>query len=367
MRNWRHCRTALCSLVPAVLALAALGSPAPLQRQILVDTPVDAQGIADEDIWIVSLGDSFASGEGNPNNIGAPVNAWKWMDEEKCHRSRWGWPYLVAEKAAVRYTRPVYLSFLACSGGKLREGLLEPFTAGGVHRTPQLDRLAQLIEAAGRIPNAVLLSGGGNDIGFADIVLECITPGNCPGGDDTNTLARRIGNLPGEGGLYDQVGTRLSDMGVPPDRIFLLVYPNPLVGKKRKIFGGWGSSKVLARCYLPAGVRMWSWASNNVVEPLKRLQRQEASAHGWNLIDGHHPTFLKHSYCPREGLPGADSWWVGLLPMFVRQWGITGAFHPNRRGHQNLAGWAFDKALPALETAVDPGPANHGRVESAAP
>jgi len=301
----------------------------------LINDTLNASSIRSDEIWIASLGDSFSSGEGNPTTTGVPINAWKWMDDEKCHRSQWGWPHVVAETIADHTKRKVRFTFLACSGGMLKQGLLEPFTERDVDREPQLDRLERMIATAGRVPDAVLMTGGGNDMGFADIVIECISPGDCPGGDATDSLNARIGRLGGPEGLYADVDERLEGMGVDSDDVVLLMYPDPLVGRKRS-GSGWGSNEVQAGCYIPAGPRMWGWASDSVVVRLQNLQRERAAALGWRLADNHLFEFQKHSYCPRISFRGGDSWWVGILAQIVKQWGL-GAFHPNRRGHRELA------------------------------
>jgi hypothetical protein len=332
-----------------------------------------ASSIGSDDLWIASLGDSFSSGEGNPTTIGVPINAWKWMDDEKCHRSKYGWPFVVAQEISEHLKKEVRLSFLACSGGELNRGLLQSFTDRGVDRQPQLERLKALIKAAGRTPDAVLMTGGGNDIGFSDIVIECLFPGDCPGGAATDSLKARVARLDGPKGSYAKVDSSLEAMGISSDRVFLLVYPDPLVGRKRQ-GSGWGGARIIAGCYLPAGPRMWGWASEHVVVPLQNLQRERAKALGWHLIDNHLPEFQKHSYCPRESLRGGDSWWVGILTQVVRQWGL-GAFHPNRRGHRELARAAIlaladakiADGLPQLEPRVEePTTVDDGQMASGA-
>ncbi len=320
----------------------------------LIDSPADAASITNDDLWIVSLGDSFSSGEGNPTTTGVPINAWKWMDDEKCNRSKWGWPHVTAEKVAEYLRRRVRFSFLACSGAELQQGLLESFTDRDVNREPQLDRLKSLIAAAGRPPDFVLMTGGGNDVGFADVVIECITPGDCPGAEATDLVNSRIDMLGGDNGSYARVAGRLKEMKIPPERVLLMMYPDPLVGRKRK-GSGWGPTEVQAGCYLPAGSKMWAWASQNVVVPLQDVQRDSAAALGWRLVENHLSEFSKHSYCPRDSFRGGDSWWVGILSQIVKQWGL-GAFHPNRRGHRELARAAIGELADAIPGLPKPRP-----------
>ncbi len=340
-------RSLLWTLLLLTLSLGL--SIASVHAQIMTETNAEARKIGKNDVWIAALGDSFASGEGNPNNTGVPINDWKWLDDEFCNRSKHGWPYLVAKELSPRVSpRALHLSFLACTGAQLQHGLLEPFTSApagfkAVTRKPQLDRLEEQINAAGRLPDVVFMSAGGNDLGFGSLVMECLglIPSKrvCPGGEASRDLDQRMSRITGSNGLYALTANRLSAMGVPANRVFLLGYPNPLEGRKRNL-SGWSDLKIRSACVtplIPGGKAPWTWASNNVVKPLQALQRDVVATHGWRLINGHVDDFERHSYCPRNSVTGGDSWWVGILSMLVRQWGFTGAFHPNQRGHQAIA------------------------------
>ena len=173
------------------------------------------------DLLIAGLGDSFASGEGNPNlpvafsetnrfrnfypkrkrnDVGG--NA-RWTDE-RCHRSLYGQQLRSALQIAVENPQ-VSVTFLdlSCSGASIEEGILGPQTyvervarsepsdvvarplAGG-ERDSQLYRLLQELcrerpEMRRGLPycpnnmfrrslDFLFLSVGGNDIGFSNIV-----------------------------------------------------------------------------------------------------------------------------------------------------------------------------------------------------
>jgi hypothetical protein len=174
------------------------------------------------DLLIAGLGDSFASGEGNPNlpvafsetrrfrNLfpvrqqnDASGNA-QWTDE-LCHRSLYGQQLRTALQIAVEnpQTSVTFLD-LSCSGASITDGILGPQTyveriassdrntslvgrpISGGERDSQLYRLVRELcrdtpdmrrglpycpEKAFRRPlDFLLLSVGGNDIGFANIV-----------------------------------------------------------------------------------------------------------------------------------------------------------------------------------------------------
>jgi lysophospholipase L1-like esterase len=351
-----------------LLLAVGLGAAIPLVQahaQVLTTTSSDARKIGKDDVWIAALGDSFASGEGNPNVLGAPLNDWKWLDDEQCHRSTHAWPYLVAKELGPRVSpRTVHLSFLACTGASLGAGLTAPFTSAptgfkDVIRPPQLDQLQGQIAAAGRKPDLVFMSAGGNDLGFSSLLMECLglvpKPRVCPGGDASAELAERTRRVTGPAGLYALAASRLAAMGIPADRVFLLAYPNALEGRMRNLTG-WGDLEIRSDCVtplVPGGKDPWTWASDHVVKPLQALQRDVVKTHGWQLIDGHLDDFERHSYCPRNSLAGGDSWWVGILNMVVRQWGFTGAFHPNQRGHRAVADAVKERAARLVSARDD--------------
>lgn len=101
----------------------------------------------------VALGDSFAAGEGlRPYADGTDTAT------NRCHRSAQAYPALLADSGPRRFSR---LTSVACSGA--RSGAL---VAAGVEP-------AQLA-ALSRRTRTVTLTIGGNDIGFAAVLGNCI-------------------------------------------------------------------------------------------------------------------------------------------------------------------------------------------------
>ncbi len=115
-----------------------------------------------QNILIVAMGDSYASGEGNPRNVrswlrrgGAFVPYW---DDDPCHRSTRAGPAqaaLALEKASR--TTSVTLVFVACSGATVDRGVLGPQVAAGQSES-QIEQATRLL--GGREADLVLLSGG---------------------------------------------------------------------------------------------------------------------------------------------------------------------------------------------------------------
>lgn len=116
----------------------------------------DAGPLLAERSNVVVMGDSYSSGEGAGSYIPPTDTA-----DNPCHRSTltYGadlWPDQIN---------------LACSGA-VTAHLKRPQYAS---TPPQLDALRELTSA----PDLVLLTLGGNDVGFREIILACLAPGDC--------------------------------------------------------------------------------------------------------------------------------------------------------------------------------------------
>ena len=127
------------SIVLAVGLLLWVGAPA------VGAGPVEPPGV------YVALGDSFAAGPLVPNQIGIAG----------CIRSDHNYAHLVA--AAIQAP----LRDASCSGATT-EDMTAPQNVSGGPNPPQFDQL-------GADTTAVTINIGGDDIGYLDIVLSCIT------------------------------------------------------------------------------------------------------------------------------------------------------------------------------------------------
>lgn len=132
-------------------------------------------------IIMVALGDSYASGEGNPRN----VNAWiqngggidPYWDDNSCNRSALAGPAraaLALERASA--STSVTLVHVACSGATVEQGVLGP--QPGSAALSQIEQARRLIGE--RTIDAVTISVGGNDIGFGSVLETCLIRRDCP-------------------------------------------------------------------------------------------------------------------------------------------------------------------------------------------
>jgi len=145
---------------------------------------------------VVSLGDSYSSGEGASASGGTdyfPETDYGGTDpdaQNACHRSVYAWPRLLSltglgsqiGEAADRFATNVEQSFLACSGART-ENLLPLVDAQGEPRrnafgrpgTSNWGELSQLDRGfLDTSTTLVTLSIGGNDARFGDVIAECM-------------------------------------------------------------------------------------------------------------------------------------------------------------------------------------------------
>ncbi|RMH66983.1 MAG: hypothetical protein D6683_18215, partial [Actinomyces sp.] len=139
------------------------------------------------DLLIVSMGDSSASGEGNPDTL-APVALVGGPDAflfQRCHRSLTSGHSLAARAIEERdpHVSVTFLSF-ACSGATVPEGILGPYEGiepgdAAEDLPPQIEQALRavcrvdiadcgLIEQ--RLIDRLFIAIGINDIGFSDVV-----------------------------------------------------------------------------------------------------------------------------------------------------------------------------------------------------
>lgn len=285
------CNTPVRFTLPRTVA-ADIAPDAPPELSVAVGgTIVASAPFTFKDELVVALGDSFISGEGNPDEpvifnqdgIASDLKRFKryswpgkltrqhvakdaqWWDET-CHRSLLSWPVLATLAHSARNPhQAVTLLHTGCSGATLEEiiahGVAEAPGGGSVQDSQLLQVRKLLANAPGGAPtrsvDKVLLSIGGNDIGFVGVLTTLILPPNgytlggigaravgsgagaiCPYRDTGKPLSRlcrkevaaqeRVTSLHTG---YSKLGIAFRDFGIAPDQVFHAQYPNPLICK----------------------------------------------------------------------------------------------------------------------------------------
>jgi lysophospholipase L1-like esterase len=323
----------------------------------------DGETVAPTDHLVVSLGDSVASGEGNPDRAADFPRRAEWT-VRRCHRSmRSG--HALAARRLIGPEDPGRAVLLGCSGATVDEGLLGPYAGiepdGTVERA-QVEVLADL--ARGRSVDAVLVSIGANDVGFSRIVQFCILNLGGPCWED------RFDPEPGEAGprvpLEEHVPQAIAALAqgyrrlhraisaaVPDERVIVVEYFDPTGGaggEDCEMFFG-GVTRTESR-----------WAREHILGPLNRQIRESAEDFGWRYVDGVDERFREHGLCA-----GPERWVVtareSIFDLGIPLGGspfdpqthrellasYKGTLHPNPEGHQATAELIF----PVLEEVVE--------------
>jgi len=248
----------------------------------------------------VALGDSYAAGNLIPvSPAGTPAG---------CLRSTHN--YSGDVQAVIRAGRYVDV---ACSDATTADLTRAQHTIAGTSR-PQFDALSPR-------DSLVTITIGGNDIGFASILAECVTlsatsPSGHPckrhfaaGGTDRLAAAVRA--------VAPKIATALRGIHhrAPRARVLLVGYPDilPATGT-----GCWPAVP-LAHGDVPY--------LRATEEALNRVLAREAAANGATFVDTYRAT-IGHDVCQRPGV----RWVEGLVPVSP-----AFPFHPNRRGQQAMA------------------------------
>jgi lysophospholipase L1-like esterase len=293
------------------------------------------EAVADVDVndeLVVVLGDSVASGEGNPQSEGP-----KWLDPP-CHRSSLAGFQQAAELVAQSLVhRSITFVSLACSGASIEEGLLGAYAGvkpeGKRTYEAQVTRLKQLGDVAdgGHPVDAVMLSIGANDIEFSSLLKWCAAVHRCGTKSQREALDRNLARL-NEG--YGRLGERLKQ-AAPGAPVLIAEYFDPTHDAKGKF------------CRLSLGFigrKAMKWAHDDVLVPLNNAVDAAASQPGWRQVGGIAEEFTRHGYCAGR----AERWVVTLSESILHQRDHLGTFHPSAPGQAAIAGRLAPELYDAL-------------------
>ncbi len=378
--------------------------------------------VAVADRLILALGDSYGSGEGYPDVSlrmrdwwNAAENRWdrvpvpgQWWDQ-RCHRSLFSGPAMAAVRFAHERRREstTFMSY-ACSGaevegdpGRGSGGLLtgyegreiplhlqrnvEYFPDLGFVAPPNGDPLPAQLHAAMRdlcrgrfsvhdgaarcegelrVPDAVVVSIGGNDLGFGEVIRDMIL-GSC-----RERCIREIAEprLPELAGRYDKVAAALAAQLRAP-RVLLMEYPNPTRyddgafcdDRRYPRSGTPGELRAISLGLIAIGEKEYALAHDRIYVPLLKAGADATRRHaarGWQRLPIMREPSDRKGVCARSRWINDPNVALSRIGMLDEAWtddgrrvgGIpTGSFHPNFYGYFNYAlriREHLDRALP---------------------
>jgi lysophospholipase L1-like esterase len=222
----------------------------------------------------VALGDSFSSGVGTGS----------YTLSSSCRRGVFAYPWLVAQQRAGT----TLTSFVACSGAT----------------TSSL--MANQIGSVTTGTTIVTVTIGGNDIGFADLIVQC-TLGSCSTALDNTRATLDTVLRPRLDAVYAAIRSRAMTA-----KVLVLGYP--------RLFSG-------ASCFGTLGISSTERTkANELATALDDLSSRRAALAGVTYVSALTP-FTGHAVC-------SSSAWVNGLNLF----NTVESYHPNRNG--NSLGYA---------------------------
>jgi hypothetical protein len=291
------------------------------------------------DVLVVALGDSFASGEGNPGSDK------RWIDAQ-CHRSATPWPARLARSLETDTTAVTFLN-LACSGASL-EHLTDVSYAGMAPEgqkplKPQVRALRSMLgdplKPGTRGVDLLLASVGINILPVSSTLVECaadLIPGVGPEECQRN-FSHEFDRLPG---LYDELELSLSAnirllgqfhlIGYP-GRIMTDAhdeYPKKITGFVCSLSPSCTTSATLCGAFAGMRVRDKQWITKTV-ETVNSKLIAAGKRHGW-IVTPTIDLFRRHGYC---SLPGT-TWFRSVSESLLKQGNVSGTAHPNASGHK---------------------------------
>jgi Tol biopolymer transport system component len=330
------------------------------------------QTVTVKDHLIVSIGDSYGSGEGNPDiprvwGYEYSGGEWRrvvktearWVDK-RCHRSATAGPAQAA--LDLEYSDPhssVTFFSLACSGATINTpdpdkpengtGLLGPYIGAepGANPDPpmlppQVDRLKEIVGTTGatgsRTIDALVISIGGNDMQFVKIIMECTLAIDCYDRAKHPAIVQRLDSRRGElPERYDDLARALQS--VPTRNVYITEYPNLTLQDNGALCGTnstWWNEPLMLGVTQPE-VR---WMYNDLLVPMNReIMPAAAGRHGWTFVGGVMNPFGILGQPPGYGYCANDTW-LRRSSESVEMQGpnnrleTKGLLHPNAIGHQ---------------------------------
>jgi hypothetical protein len=297
-------------------------------------------------IIVASIGDSYASGEGAPDRPGGQTTStWGGNNSDAsavmCHRSTRAAPAIAAN--ALRQAFNVAFLQFACTGSTV------PIVIS--------TQLAPVAAAAGPAPiDALLVSIGGNDIGFSNVVVNCMI-GPCE--PAATTFPQTINNLAPT--LMSLVTAIRGAFPGGVKHVFLTEYPDPSTtpfpGPAERCGSPFPLPTPNMEGFDALNPGEEIWAVDNVIQPLNaaltsmvdQANASETKGTHWHFVGGISNAFHGHGYC--MGIPNPWPYMLQTGRMIntpvdslASEVDIRGTMHPNQDG-QSAAGAVLGQAV----------------------
>jgi len=326
---------------------------------------------AAQTVRIVSIGDSYASGEGSPDasterRCGLGMLSWvcqvnpSWnanggdpwaASDNECDRSSKAGPLQGGRQfASAHGALSVELRSIACSGAQVPDLIDHGQDAHG-NMSAQL-RMVKDRFGVKRI-DALVVSIGGNDVGFGGAVQFCMAAPHCfeappfTGdyrvnfhGDVEGSVEARQRELRSR---YDRLRGFIASELPNVVNVFITEYPDPV----RDDHGDYCNAAPIDDPLVGISEPEARWTSEVAIRMLDDTVRDAAdrfAGDGWHYVGNVSAPFHNHGYCAH------DRWLNTVNDSRHVEGSVIGAVHPNPRGQEVYR----DAIAGALETLIPP-------------
>ncbi|VDM47850.1 unnamed protein product [Toxocara canis] len=265
------------------------------------------------DRWIVAIGDSFASGEGNPDIpiVSSKTAHAQWISD-RCHRSARSWAFKIYKK--IRDVTPdsaLHFTYLPCTGASVDNGILVSATGSS-----QLDVVRQLAQLRKSGPDLLLMSAGGNDIGYSEILSTLIW------GESSSLFASVDMRFFYASYQLDRIAAQLQK--IKPNQVIIPHYFD-LTRNERGV--------VDANCdeLRQITTEKLRLAEKKILQRINKLISKKSHEYGWIPVERIGDVFHSRGLCSSRPL-------IRSVRDSIRLQGNSmGAFHPTEEAHQMIA------------------------------
>jgi hypothetical protein len=320
------------------------------------------------DYLVVVLGDSYISGEGNPDHVSKKDGILKdikcdmatfskvsdkistnqdlWQ-EAHAHRSLKNGAYYAVSMYDGRQNSTFnlirYISF-ARSGAKIKEGLINPNLD---EDRDKYINIGQISEAKNNLKNTqidlLILSISGNDVNFAGSLKAMVTDWfdgekNLKNDTERQRLEKkfyeRLSLLPDK---FTQLSSELKKLKFR--KAMIVEYPVSLFETMRngKVVDGESCGIFYSELSGLTLEKEDGILFKKLGNDLNKVIAYEANRFNWVYVDGIADAFLGHGYC------APDTYYVGAEESCQKQDDFQGMVHPNEKGNKIIGKAIFEK------------------------
>jgi lysophospholipase L1-like esterase len=329
---------------------------------IHVGTGDRADAEALEPTAIVSIGDSFISGEA-ARWKGNSTDGWGDRDgTDRAYRGLFGYDvdsiYIDGTNRSGCHRAdpaPVTVTFirvdaklnLACAGARA-EHVISSDSGGQWYRgeAPQADQLADVADS--HLIEMVVVSIGGNDLGYSDIILDCTVAyttsllwwkNRCAENEQTEVDAALRETMAGVARALRDIRAVLDDNGDGDARVVLMSYPSPVPRGEELRYGSRWSRIFEGGC--PFWRSDLTWARDSLVPQIAGELRSVAREVGVEFLDLQ-DLFDGREVCSKtaahsDGSPSSyEDEWVRFVTTGLLQGEAQESLHPNYFGQRAI-------------------------------